>query len=71
MTASQPLLINLKDPIWITQFDIISIDNDSLTYEFLVEHTEADFSYTISLTTDNTGGVSKEIGRGYGKPTQL
>lgn len=61
-----------EDPIWITQFDIISIDNDSLTYEFLVEHTEdTDFSYTISLTTDNTGGVSKEIGRGYGKANSI
>lgn len=61
-----------EDPIWITQFDIISIDNDSLTYEFLVEHTEdIDFSYTISLTTDNTGGVSKEIGRGYGKANSI
>jgi len=55
-----------QEPIWITSFDIVSIEDELLTYDFLVEHTEeTHYNYIISLSTDNEGGAKKTLTTGY------
>lgn len=61
-----------ETPIWITQFDILSIENDLLICEFLADHMEdTSYNYTISLATENEGGSTRELKNGYGRANEI
>lgn len=55
------------EPLWITELNVISIEEGVLSYEFLVEYEEDSYyDYTLSITTDNQGGDGKVVETGYG-----